>query len=141
MYVKANNGVVDKFPFSIGDLRKENPNTSFPRVMSAETLAQYNVFPVTEQDRPETDRFAYAVKRHLPTLVNGVWVVSWDVIQKSQEALAEENEQQATTVRDARNMRLTATDWTQVADAPVNKAAWMIYRQALRDITSQAGFP
>jgi hypothetical protein len=36
---------------------------------------------------------------------------------------------------------LTASDWTQVADAPVDKAAWATYRQELRDISAQTGFP
>lgn len=40
-----------------------------------------------------------------------------------------------------RNALLAASDWTQVADAPVDQAAWATYRQALRDITAQAGFP
>jgi hypothetical protein len=40
-----------------------------------------------------------------------------------------------------RNAKLAASDWTQVADAPVDKAAWATYRQALRDISDQAGFP
>lgn len=40
-----------------------------------------------------------------------------------------------------RNRLLAETDWTQVADAPVDKAAWATYRQALRDIPQQAGFP
>ena len=44
-------------------------------------------------------------------------------------------------VRQERNERLTSSDWTQVADAPVDAAAWAVYRQALRDVTSQAGFP
>ena len=43
--------------------------------------------------------------------------------------------------RSERNRLLSETDWTQVADAPVNKAAWATYRQALRDIPQQAGFP
>lgn len=47
----------------------------------------------------------------------------------------------ASTVRDDRNAKLSESDWTQVADAPVDKAAWATYRQALRDIPSQAGFP
>ena len=33
-----------------------------------------------------------------------------------------------------RNLLLQASDWTQVADAPVNKQAWAEYRQALRDL-------
>ena len=40
-----------------------------------------------------------------------------------------------------RNDKLNSSDWTQVADAPVDQAAWAAYRQALRDITEQAGFP
>ena len=40
-----------------------------------------------------------------------------------------------------RNDKLNSSDWTQVADAPVDQAAWAAYRQALRDITSQKTFP
>lgn len=44
-------------------------------------------------------------------------------------------------IRVQRNALLAESDWTQVADAPVNKTAWAAYRQELRDITEQAGFP
>lgn len=44
-------------------------------------------------------------------------------------------------LRDQRNSLLTASDWTQVIDAPVDQSAWATYRQALRDIPQQAGFP
>lgn len=37
-------------------------------------------------------------------------------------------------VRLWRNNELAETDWTQVADAPVDASAWAIYRQALRDL-------
>ena len=47
----------------------------------------------------------------------------------------------ATEARAKRNTLLAASDWTQVADAPVDQAAWATYRQALRDITAQDGFP
>jgi hypothetical protein len=36
---------------------------------------------------------------------------------------------------------LTDSDWTQVADAPVDKNAWAVYRQALREVPQQPGFP
>lgn len=48
---------------------------------------------------------------------------------------------QAYSVRRNRDRLLTASDWTQVADAPVDQAAWATYRQALRDVPQQAGFP
>ena len=47
-------------------------------------------------------------------------------------------------VREKRNSLLTASDWTQVADAPLTtevKAIWATYRQALRDVTTQETFP
>lgn len=46
--------------------------------------------------------------------------------------------------RAVRDEKLAASDWTQFADAPLSpakKAAWTEYRQALRDVTMQAGFP
>ena len=54
---------------------------------------------------------------------------------------AMKDEEQAKAVRQQRGEKLKETDWTQVADAPVDKAAWATYRQALRDVTAQAGFP
>ena len=49
------------------------------------------------------------------------------------------NEQKWEQLRLWRNARLVASDWTQVADAPVDKSAWATYRQALRDLPAQGG--
>ena len=49
--------------------------------------------------------------------------------------------EQASAVRQSRSDKLADCDWTQVADAPVDKAVWATYRQALRDIPAQSGFP
>ena len=49
--------------------------------------------------------------------------------------------EQASAVRKSRGTKLAECDWTQVADAPVDKTVWATYRQALRDITKQDGFP
>lgn len=58
--------------------------------------------------------------------VDGAW---------SMEAILSAN------ARARRNELLSESDWTQVADAPVDKVAWAVYRQNLRDITAQSGFP
>jgi len=50
-------------------------------------------------------------------------------------------EQEAEEVRTQRDALLSQSDWTQVTDAPVDQAAWADYRQALRDVPQQAGFP
>ena len=52
------------------------------------------------------------------------------------------NDRKAVEVRSERNAKLAATDWTQVADTPqATKDKYSTYRQALRDVPSQAGFP
>jgi hypothetical protein len=54
---------------------------------------------------------------------------------------AAKDAEQAKSVRQQRGEKLKDSDWTQVADAPVDKEAWATYRQALRDVTGQQGFP
>jgi hypothetical protein len=61
---------------------------------------------------------------------------------------AEEQEvattQEANQIRTQRNFRLMQSDWSQLPDAKITaekKTEWVTYRQALRDITDQAGFP
>ena len=52
------------------------------------------------------------------------------------------NDRKAAEVRQERNKKLTATDWTQTADVPqAVKDSYVTYRQALRDVTAQSGFP
>ena len=50
-------------------------------------------------------------------------------------------EMAAQEARQMRDRLLAASDWTQVADAPVDAAAWATYRQALREVPQQEGFP
>jgi len=50
-------------------------------------------------------------------------------------------EQQANEARTQRDALLAESDWTQVLDAPVDGEAWAAYRQALRDVPEQSGFP
>ena len=58
-------------------------------------------------------------------------------------ALAQRELQQLTTeVLKERKAKLVASDWTQLPDVPIStKTAWAAYRQELRDITTQAGYP
>ena len=65
------------------------------------------------------------------------------VARQAEEALvaSQEPERLASQIRQERNTLLADCDWTQVSDAPINQVAWQTYRQALRDVTSQEGFP
>lgn len=49
--------------------------------------------------------------------------------------------EQSVSQRDNRNEKLKECDWTQLADSPVDKQAWATYRQSLRDLPAQTGFP
>ena len=58
---------------------------------------------------------------------------TWQAPDRTAEMAAE--------ARQRRDALLMQSDWTQVADAPVDHAAWAAYRQALRDVPVQPGFP
>jgi hypothetical protein len=51
------------------------------------------------------------------------------------------NETYLSRLRHWRDRELVASDWTQVADAPVDKAAWATYRQALRNLPTSNADP
>jgi len=54
---------------------------------------------------------------------------------------ATKDAEQAANVRRSRTEMLKDCDWTQLADSTADKTAWATYRQALRDVPSQTGFP
>jgi len=133
MYLKSTNGSVDQFPYTIGQLRRDNPNVSFPRRLSDEILANYNVHSVTELDKPEYNPLVQNLSQGAPTLINGSWQVPYTA-ENMPQPTAETN------VRSKRDSLLQETDWWAVSDRTMTDEQ-TAYRQALRDITSQAGFP
>lgn len=66
-----------------------------------------------------------------------VWSVKLSDEEKQQIAY----DSTSKIVRAKRDQLLVSSDWTQVVDAPVDQTAWATYRQALRDLPEQAGFP
>lgn len=64
----------------------------------------------------------------------------WDA--KEAAWAAGESDRKAAAIREERTGLLASSDWTQMPDySGANKTDWATYRQALRDITTQAGFP
>ena len=76
-------------------------------------------------------------------IVNGIKIdMTLDEIEEFEAQQAAFSEHYAAVdARTERDTKLTESDWTQVVDAPVDQAAWATYRQALRDIPEQSGFP
>ena len=144
MYVLAPNQTVETFPYTIGDLRRDNSNTSFPRNPSEALLAAWNVFPVVDVAAPSYDRATENCNQVNPTLENGEWVMTWQVTAASSEEIAARLADESADVRQRRNQLLNGCDWTQMSDSPLSdsdKTAWATYRQSLRDLPSAEGFP
>lgn len=125
---------------SQGEVRSLYPNTSFPSQWSAELVEELGLDPVLETPAPTVTRYQTAFKDGVEQ-VNGNWQWKWSISEMDDDAKAAKDAAEAVGVRATRDARLSGSDWTQVADAPVDKAAWATYRQALRDVPSQAGFP
>lgn len=140
MHALIENGAVKQYPYGLGQLKAANPLTSFPSDANEEMLASYGVQRVFFSTPPAiTD--TQVLEEGTPVFADGRWTQVWAVRDMTAEEVASRNDAQAAAVRAERNAKLSASDWTQVADAPVDQAAWAAYRQALRDITAQAGFP
>jgi hypothetical protein len=133
LYVKVTNGSI-QYPYTIGQLRKDNPNTSFPAYISADTLAAYDVYAIQEVPAPEVDPLTQRHEQTNPIQVDGKWTQTWRVVQLSEDKAT-------VNVRAKRNQLLADSDWTQLADSPVDKDAWAVYREALRTLPEQAGVP
>ena len=125
---------------SQGEIRGMYPNTSFPKTWTPELVAELGLDPVFETPAPTVTRYQTAYKDGVEQ-VAGKWVWKWSISEMDDEAKAAKDATQAMAVRADRDKRLADSDWTQVADAPVDKAAWATYRQGLRDVPAQAGFP
>jgi len=150
MYAEVQGSKLIRFPYTHGSLMEENPFTNygsdpdlpsvFPTTETAANLG-YTLVEVTVQPEPTVDTRTHKIQQQAPSLINGLWSIGWDIIPKSADEISADTAAKATSVRAERNNRLTACDWTQLADAPGDKAAWTTYRQALRDVPLQVGFP
>lgn len=136
MYIKAKDNTVLKFPYSFQDLRKENPGVSFSSNIDEKTLAKFSVYTVIKSSVPEFNSKTHQVKQTVE-LIDGKWTQVWQ-LKELPEIQASSN------IRGERNRLLAECDWTQLEDSPLNadsKLAWSLYRETLRMIPQQAGFP
>jgi hypothetical protein len=68
--------------------------------------------------------------------------LEWEAEGNKPEKSETTDEEVAAIVRANRDARLTACDWSQLADAPsALRESWAVYRQALRDLPEKPGFP
>jgi hypothetical protein len=141
VFVKVSGDTV-VYPYTQQQLRSDHPDTSFPVSVSTQGAPEFGVFLVVQAETPAYDPSSQRIETApAPVLIGDVWTLTKTVEQQTPEQIAANAANKAAQVRSERNKKLTATDWTQLADSTADKAAWATHRQALRDITAQAGFP
>ena len=140
-YVKVTNGSVDTYPYNVGKLRRDNPNTSFPKTVPDTMLADWDVYPVIVEDQPSyTERTQNCIRDAQPSFTNNVWTIGWTVTDKTSDETTEYDTSKATENRATRDELLKETDWWATSDRTMTQAQ-TDYRQALRDITTHESWP
>lgn len=168
-YVKITNGAVARYPYSVGQLRRDNPNVSFPRNVPIEIMRRYGMRPVTTEAMPDYDPLTHKVTT-ATTPTRGVvrlmteadatdpiteevntdligtpiygndWVLTRTVVDLSEDEIAANDAETATANREKRDELIAETDYLALSDNTLT-AEMTTYRQALRDITSHANWP
>lgn len=138
MYVKVTNGKAEKY--SLSQLRKDNPQVSFPDSFPQSVLDEYNVYPFIPQQQPSCDLATESIVEGTPIKQGNDWIQTWNVVRASNDEIAYRKSIQEESIRDQRNQKLQETDWRFRSDMNPSQE-WKDYCQALRDITKQAGFP
>jgi len=111
------------------------PDTSFPaNGPSTEWIKAESYYIITAW-KP----YDHAAEKLIPAnphLYDGMCCIV-EVAALTEEELQSRVDSQWQAVRNQRNQLLKDSDWTQLADTPVDKTSWATYRQELRDITAQ----
>ena len=117
-----------------------HPDTSFPVPLTAEILGDFGTDVVLEGPQAQPTRYQVAYRDGVEQ-IDGKWFTKYSVADMDDDAKAAKDAEQAKSIRSDRNQRLKDCDWTQLADSTADKQAWATYRQSLRDVPAQAGFP
>jgi len=137
---------------SQGEWRSANPNISMPRNWNQNVLDALNIEAVLEAPKPDAGPYQYVARNGVVQDANNNWVTAWEVREmfsddeegtKAGKEAAYQAGLDATaakSVRDERDRKLAETDWMALSDVTMS-AEMTTYRQALRDITAQEGFP
>ena len=136
MYLRIIDETIN-YPYSIPQLRAAFPNVSLPSELTDESLIEWDMHVVVPTIMPND--YTKNITEGTPVLTDGVYYQNWIQTDASESEIDYRLENQWFIVREIRNELLAECDWTQLADiTSETKEAWTIYRQALRNITTQS---
>lgn len=93
VYVLAVEGQIVKYPYTLTDLRRDNPTVSFPADLSDDLAQEFNVFAVNEKPQPTYDPETETLHWVDPTFTNNVWEQNWEVKPLSSAEIAQRLQQ------------------------------------------------
>jgi hypothetical protein len=137
-YVQAQGDTFIRHIFDAEPTQWDADNYCYARRLTDEQVAHFGVHKKQIVTPPYHDPATQLLEEGPAVLVDGVWTQNYIVSDLGADASAEKVHAQWIVVRAERNKLLADCDWTQLPDASADAAAWAVYRQALRDITSQA---
>ena len=128
-------------------LRKKYWNVSFPERITNDILNDYGYDPILNgPEASVSGPYETSVREGIEE-IDGQWFTKFvvgPIFNNPKEEIEYKDSIDNTKseqVRSARNNLLKASDWTQIPDCTVDKTIWAKYRQELRDVTTQDGFP
>lgn len=141
-FIKVNDGVADANEIiNMDQLRQKFPNVSFPAIPTAEILQAFGYNFYEDVSQPALNYDEKAINNGI-VLDNGIYKTSWTKVKKEGDELQAVIDGIASTIKSQRNDKLKSSDWTQAKDIPESiSTPWATYRQALRDLPLQEGFP
>lgn len=122
--------------YTVTDLRRDNPDVSFPVPTPDSTLAEFNVYPCQEVAPPSVD-YTQNLTMGPPLNDNGAWEQTWIVSAASPEEIAEREAAMRQANKEQASQLLFESDYTDLpntADKIVNLQEILAYREALRVI-------
>lgn len=129
-YAKLTDGKIEFAPKNRGSVSNYN--------LSVDLMMADGYKPLVVEEEVSTEKPLVKYREETETIVQYAEAVP------QPEPYIPTQEEKEQTIRNERNLRLAYTDWTQLPDAQLTaemKAAYVEYRQALRDVPEQAGFP
>jgi len=119
------------------EFRRKHKNTSFSRLLDEKLLDAFDtdiVFEGPQRQGPEPYSYTY---RDGVECINGKWFTKYSIRERDKAPIDKQHEE---NIRRQRDTFIKESDWRAVSDREL-EPEWKEYRQALRDITQQEGFP
>jgi hypothetical protein len=108
--------------------------------ITEEAVNRFESDILLEGPQPTPARYQFVVADGVEE-IDGKWYTKYILSDMDQQAKDILDATQAKAVRQERTEILRESDWTQLADSSADKTTWATYRQALRNVPSQEGFP